>query len=73
MQSRIGLLGDVVMVAARDQFDFGMSYKYGNINVSFDILNLTNEPVRSYSVYEERLINYINSGSDYSLSMSVEF
>lgn len=73
LQSRIGLLGDVVMVAARDQFDFGLSYKHNNINISFDILNLTNEPVRSYSVYEERLINYINSGSDYSLSMSIEF
>ena len=56
------------------QLDFSSTYKLNdNITFSFDIVNLTGEIPRTYSVHRERLIDLVETGTRYIFGARASF
>jgi len=69
-----GSLGQPEMIAAFGKLDASFSYKLNEeLTVFFQASNILNERDRSYSIYEERLLSYVNSGSKYSVGLRNKF
>ena len=56
------------------KLDASFSYNLNEeLTVFFQASNILNERDRSYSIYEERLLSYVNSGSKYSVGLRSKF
>jgi len=68
LRQTTGAQGQPEMVEAYSQIDLNVNWKVSqNFSLFFEGNNLLNQHSRTYSIYHERLLNYENNGTNYSL------
>jgi iron complex outermembrane receptor protein len=74
LQSAVGLQSQPAMVEAYGQMDLSASYNITpKISVVLEGINITRQKRRSFSVYRERLLEYTDAGTRYTLGLRGSF
>lgn len=74
LQAAIGMQSQPEMVEGYGQLDLSTTYKLSpNLSIMLEGINITDQKRRSFSIYRERLLNYSDSGSKFSIGLHGSF